>query len=137
MKADVDEFFASDTNYIDGPDDESGMRHFRRKKRKGGGKREKSAKIAQYRCDADCGSNADIGCSVANLTLGNAAGCCQTSLRALAHDLAHLSSLHPGEDAPSKLKKVCVKNDRVFHLMVVTTILLAIFVLVRIATAKQ
>ena len=95
MKANIDDFFTSDSIYIKNKDDTEGMRALSKKKKNG--KKHRSAKIAQYKCDIECGSNNDIHCSIANLRPNNFVSCCVTSVRSLAFDLSHLQSIYPGE----------------------------------------
>ena len=135
MEANIEEFFTNDSNYINDKDDEKGIKSFKKSKKRV--KRvEKSAKIAQYRCDAECGSNADLACSLSNMNSRNALSCCVTSLRSLAFDIRNLSSIHPGEELGSKIKKVCVKNDRIFYLMIVVTLMLSIILTLKLVFQK-
>lgn len=130
MEANIEEFFTNDSNYVNDKNDEKGIKSFKKTK-----KRQKyvtkSAKVAQYKCDAECGSNSDLMCSLSNLKADNMLSCCVTSLRSLAFDVGHLNSIYPEESMGNKIKKVCVKNDRVFYLMSIITLFLSIILVLK------
>ena len=131
MEVNIEEFFTNDSNYVNDKNDEKGIKSFKKSKKKNRHV-EKSAKIAQYKCDAKCGSNNDIMCSLSNLKANNMLSCCVTSLRSLAFDMRNLNSIYPDEDLGDKIKKVCVKNDRVFYLMSLITLFLSIILVIKI-----
>lgn len=130
MKANIDDFFTNDAIYVKDKDDAEGMRALAKKKKNG--KKIRSAKIAQYKCDAECGSNNDLHCSIANLRPNNLVSCCALSVRSLAFDLSHIHSIYPGEKMEDKVKRICIKNDRIFYIVIIVTFVLLFFFLIRL-----
>ena len=126
----MEDFFQTEVDAIEDASDAPGMRHAadmaahrRRKNRPRRKATTRSGRVAPLACDVNCGTNEDLACSLSNLTLGNAASCCVTSLRALHRDLRDRAALHPSEPNEwSKVRAICRKNDRIFYLMVVVAI---------------
>ena len=127
MEVNIDEFFENDSNYIKDQKDKKGLQSYKKRRKE----KTKSAKISHHKCDVECGSNNDLQCTISNLKFNNAISCCETSLRSLVYDLNNLETLYVDQPLTVKLKKVCLKNDRVFYLMMTLTLIIIVLSLIR------